>query len=519
MMSSFVKDYVNEGGIETPSPVHSGSNEDAVRSIDITSEPIDFSVAGWVIVNCTPTALSGSDQFVIDINGGSSTNACGIRMTATDDLVNSRFRGAAGGSPNSLKLDGAKAYDNQPIKVGLMWDSQKNLTIISQGYQEVSTMNDAPAAVDTIDLLSRNGGSQAFTGILHYWEVGNEAISIAQLQERMAKASCDIPVGSGGQSLMENHFTSADTGSRVGRLKFTEQLGSDLIIDGQWVSGAVGGAALSIRTDGTNYYLDDTNNNVLGPAFVTFFDNMRAAGIITRYITWAQGEAESHKIDTVDEITEAEYKQLLIDTFNIMRREYPDVIIIIQKIGRRSDTFSNTGGIQTVARVQQQLIDDDAQPWIKGGIETFDLGLVDETGATDGVHLSDVAEPIACERLARYTAICEGANLVGVNGMEMTAAVRASLAVTVTVAHDAGTDFTPTTAIEGFVFFDDGVEIAITAAVRTNATTITLTLNSTPTGVEELFYAYDEMAGITPANLVKDNATVSMPLRRGKITL
>lgn len=87
------------------------------------------------------------------------------------------------------------------------------------------------------------------------------------------------------------------------------------------------------------------------------------------------------------------------------------------------------------------------------------------------------------------------------------------------IDHNSGTDFTPTTGIEGFVFLDDGVEIPITAAVRTNAALIILTLDSEPTGVEELYYGYGTMSTVDPTNLVEDNATVSLALLSNKITL
>ena len=45
----------------------------------------------------------------------------------------------------------------------------------------------------------------------------------------------------------------------------------------------------------------------------------------------------------------------------------------------------------------------------------------------------------------------------------------------------------------------------ITAAVRTNATTITLTLASAPTGVEEFYHGYRALYGVNPADLVVDN--------------
>ncbi|HPF79008.1 MAG TPA: hypothetical protein PLF01_06910, partial [Alphaproteobacteria bacterium] len=107
----------------------------------------------------------------------------------------------------------------------------------------------------------------------------------------------------------------------------------------------------------------------------------------------------------------------------------------------------------------------------------------------------------------------------GAIGPKITTAARSGTIITVTIAHDAGDDFTPTSNIEGFKFFDDNVEIAISSAVRSNSTAITLTLASAPSGTETLYYGYDDMAGINTANIIRDNAAVPMPLRTAKIIL
>jgi hypothetical protein len=88
--------------------------------------------------------------------------------------------------------------------------------------------------------------------------------------------------------------------------------------------------------------------------------------------------------------------------------------------------------------------------------------------------------------------------------------------VTVTLVHDDGTDFTPASGIEGFKYFDNGSNpVTISAAVRTNATTITLTLASGIAGT--LYYGYDALLSVNTANLVKDNATIVMPLQTAKV--
>ncbi|HRC26917.1 MAG TPA: hypothetical protein PKX87_05750, partial [Alphaproteobacteria bacterium] len=99
-------------------------------------------------------------------------------------------------------------------------------------------------------------------------------------------------------------------------------------------------------------------------------------------------------------------------------------------------------------------------------------------------------------------------------------ATRTGTTVSVTIAHDSGTDLTPSIGIEGFSFFDGTTPIAITSAVRTNATTLTLTLASAPvSGTRTLYYGYDAMVGLNTANVVRDNSPYALPLRAGKISL
>jgi hypothetical protein len=89
----------------------------------------------------------------------------------------------------------------------------------------------------------------------------------------------------------------------------------------------------------------------------------------------------------------------------------------------------------------------------------------------------------------------------------------------VTIAHDGGTDFMPTTGIQGFVFLDNTTPITISAAVRTDATTVTLTLASAPTsGIETLYYGYAHLDSVDVTKLIVDNAGVKLALVSSKLT-
>lgn len=114
-----------------------------------------------------------------------------------------------------------------------------------------------------------------------------------------------------------------------------------------------------------------------------------------------------------------------------------------------------------------------------------------------------VAEAFGCTSVVYKGPECASAAIV--NGTTTT--------VTLTYPADAGgTDFTPTTGIEGFKVYDDGVSRAISAAVRTNATTITLT-HAAVTGTRTVQFEATQGA-LNRDNMVRDNfGAIAMPLR------
>ncbi len=94
---------------------------------------------------------------------------------------------------------------------------------------------------------------------------------------------------------------------------------------------------------------------------------------------------------------------------------------------------------------------------------------------------------------------------------------RAGTTLTLNIAHDVGTALNLTAAIEGFHFFDDGVEIPIISVTSDGISEITITLSTTPTGTEILYYIYDDEYPLDKTKIVQDNAAIPMPLQSGSI--
>lgn len=138
------------------------------------------------------------------------------------------------------------------------------------------------------------------------------------------------------------------------------------------------------------------------------------------------------------------------------------------------------------------------------------------------MHLNDTAQAALCRRTMRCIAAALGEAVSGpIMGPKVNNVSRSGTNVTVSLTHPVGiTDFSPSSAIEGFVFTDNGSPISITSAVKTNATTITLTLTSAPlSGIEVLKYAYGTCYGVDYTKLVRGNDANNLPLQPFKRSL
>lgn len=320
--------------------------------------------------------------------------------------------------------------------------------------------------------------------ILPVWAITMNGCATTAMQGCSPASSTTLNVlaAEGGQSLAAGLFTSAETGSRIGADNFEATIinaGSTVT----FVNGATGGsfASKNAAAGGPNHWWD-TDLDVQGPAMTTFKSAVTNSGITPNVLLWSQGEADSDEI--FKRTTKAEYKSALTSIFNDVRTTYGNMPVVIQRLGRRNTEFT-TGGGQIVRDVQFEMAAENS--WVYLGPDSYDLDLF------DNVHLKD--SPGYAEmgtRLANRTLDAFGETIASSVGPSISSATRSGTTVTVNLTHDSGTDFTPATGhIEGFRFFNNTAQIDITNAVRTNATTATLTLESVPSGTETLYYVYD----------------------------
>ncbi|NQZ13245.1 MAG: hypothetical protein HRT94_00275 [Alphaproteobacteria bacterium] len=445
------------------------------------------------------------DSYIGVIHDGSSSDTVGLRLHSSNHALRGYVRAASSSQFTSNNSD--VHMPNLCYSGGIRWNSTE-VQLLSNGSERSGTMSALPNGLTRFEIGARNSGASPIHGHVQEVEIGKLDINETVLGRKLQRSS-DIIIGGSGQSLMRGHFISQETNSDEGHLEHRRIIGKYLREKSVvMVDGSTGSSAASKTSNDTNYWWDLATDTA-GPAFDTFINNMANAAVVPTYILWAQGEEDSHHIGS--NTSRAQYKQALESIFTGMRHTYGDIPVFIQRIGRRTG-FSNTGGVQTIREVQEELIAEN--DWCFEAAESYDTTLYDQ------VHLDDNGYMSVAARNSAAILLQQNAQANVTTGPEITDATLVGNTVTVTLSHDAGDNFTPSSNIEGFIFHDGSTSISITSTEQTNATTITLTLASTPSEpTKTLYYGYDDMVGLNTSNIVRDNSADQLPLRTAKIVV
>lgn len=467
--------------------------------------------AGFISLQYIP-ARTDFRQYLFAASDNSASDVYGLQLSNNGDGYLRGYNNALNGGEHLFAtLDRPEA--TRKAGAFIAWDGNGEVTVASNGAVDTRTGLDEPVGITILNIGARNSNNLPLQGHIKQITIGQEynlldagLFSLWGIEKRIA---------TGGQSNMKNRFfvlTAEEPLGKEAYISTYEALNGGKVV---YANGATGGAALlsTSVSPGTNYFLDPATGLYDGEAGIALFNSLKVIGNSATRFEWDQGEGDAGAVDT-GTVTEAQYKSGLFKLFTDVRRFIGNVPVIINPLGRRGAAYSAEDGWQTIRGIQHELAAE--YSWIKI-VEKYDLEL---QGGGDTVHLSDQGYIDISERNARLAAREDGATVTGgVDSPSIVSASRSGTAVTVTLTHAQGADFTPTTGIEGFVFQDDGVAITINSAVRTNATTITLTLASEPTGVETLYYGLGTMEGINAANIVRDNTAETMPLLTTKIIL
>lgn len=484
---------------------------DRVRALNLSTASWFKTAQGYMAIRYRPyvLGLDTTDQYLAYASDGTTNNSIGMRIAKgvdKDIILNIRTGGTATFPASTDILH----VPNAVYSTAMAWRSDKMIAQMGGVAKSGTPAVAMPSGLTELAIGARNGINETLWGWIEFLEVGIAYKEMGDLSSRMYKPGDSLVIG-GGQSLIGGYFYSQETSSSTGRDRFNQIMSTKSVDRNNLLADASTGSSAASKTSDpaeTNFWWA-LNTNSRGPAFDTFYAKIKSAGFTPNVVMWAQGEVDSNYIGVTT--TRSQYKQALQAIFSDMRATLGNAKMLIQRHGRRgTGSYANASnaGMQTIREVQKELAAENPE-WIILGAESYDQALY------DNLHMVDAGYYITAERNANALL-----GVSGSNGPTIVLAIRSGTTVTVTINHDAGNNITPALGISGFDFKAGGSSITLNAAVRTNATTITLTLASTPSVLPEvLYYGYDGMLGIDIANVVKDNAVPQMPLRTGKVTL
>lgn len=511
----FILNQLEEGAFCTSPIVIAGAaatrQRDAVSDTLFATRPYfnqsEMTIAGVVNYSEIANGLTDNHYSFATSSGASSANVYGIFAAAT--AGNSRMRAAVANTDSAIN----PRYNHikgQRTPVGFMFQNNGDVVQFVGGMNYSRfTMGAGMPALDRLVLGAAGNTASPLYGHLEKIIVVNRKLTLSEIAPYViTSGSKSIPFG--GQSNAVGYFNSQVAGGNLGAEAMIP------LVDAVWtntdnylINGATNGsAALEKNDSGSGWWYDDVTGE-FGPAYQQWANSVLAfknAGGVFHAIVWDQGESDSSE-------TPSRLKDAWLVIFNKMRSVVGSVPIIIVPMGRREDNASSDNGYNNLRLIHREL--DSEYSFIHLAPEKVIQPLADI------VHLSDAGYGAQGPLVIRKALSAAGETIVGpVDGSAISAVSRSGTAVTVTLTHPSGiTDFTPTSSIAGFHFYDNTNEITITDAVRTNATTITLTLNSTPSNASQSLYyiygtAYADRAVYT--NFVRGNDTYQIPLKAAR---
>lgn len=498
---------------------------DVLRDLSFNTRPYYNQSAGALVVEYINDYIDGPGTGstvgrIISI-GSQTGNAGGANFP---DNQFAMLKNAVNGQCNSLVEANNVAQTLSPNRhqgrpgtkwpVGIAWDNTTRAVESFSGagsYGEV-TMTESAQLIDAMYIGSSHASSLQLGGCIQTVYIFYGAKP--SLNEMVSKvwSGEDWAVITGGQSNMEGYFSSAVTFLNTGERALMDEL------DKYWKNT---GRKIAINGSFAGTSFTAWQNNASPTSAISRWKKIAtacmAAGIKIKAIWWDQGETDLGY--SVTAFKDA-WRGIFVDMQNHLgyTQEADYLPVIICPLGRY--IFSNTATTDTntsfLKQAQQELARDNA--WIHLAPEKAHQPL----RPTDVVHLDHTGYAGQAPLYVRKTMKVLGYNVSGgVDGPQITAITRNSATqYDITITHDPNhpgsptPDFTPTTAIGGFRFFNNTTEVVPTSVVRFNATTIRVTF---PTNMDQvnqkIRYCYDQLFSVVNTALVIDNQTPPLPLR------
>lgn len=255
--------------------------------------------------------------------------------------------------------------------------------------------------------------------------------------------------------------------------------GSGLTVSGnggQWISGGAAGNAYTSSAAAVTALVPSAIANV-----------------------WIQGEA-----DAGNSVTQSNYYTALGQLFSLRRTALSQSSLPYIMVGLARDLTGTQTDTQRenikLAQVQKCA---DANVY---RVDRMDLPL-----HTDNVHHTATGFTTLGQRVARAILAAVGSVSTYRGPRIASVAQTSTLSVfDVTLTHDMGTDFTPSSGITGFRVTDAGTPATISSVVRQSANVARITLSATPSVMPVVQYLYGTNPTVTSA--LKDNGSLTLPL-------
>lgn len=514
----FILNQLETGKFASPIIITAGATatrQKQFTKIDAINEASWFGASnGTIIVEATPALANGQPNpagvVVAGSAGGFPTDAFYIQTNSNSNATNAYAKGN-NVSNNVAAL--SSPLTGRKNSLGIIYRNGTDVRSFSGPMVTsniATSMTNSASGINTLTIGSFAANTWHFNGWINKIQFFKQALSLPQAAPfaiGAATGHTERGIICGGQSNIEGYFSSAVTATNGG-----EHAAIGLLDDvwgtstRNWLINAATGGTSFVSWQGTEAAI--TKWKLIATAFV------RGGGSIDSII-WDHGESNTgNSVASFKSAYEGIFDDMIAHLSSLGQT---GIKICIQPLGRyrlNSSSAHNTN-CSYLRQAQQELAAENSST-ICLGPEKSHQPLVDNL-----VHLTDAGYASQAVLTLRKALDFNGETISGaVDGPTIGTPTLSGTTVTVPITHTDGTDFTPTSAIGGFQFYDDGTDIAISSAVRTNATTITLTLASTPSGTtKELWYAWGSLYNDLGSTLVRDNSAYAMPLRAGKWTV
>lgn len=404
---------------------------------------------------------------------------------------------------------------NERYPFAMSWQNGTQATFASGAAVFWTFTIGTVVGIDRLYLGCRSTSESIFGHIINV-TMAPSYISPSPLGQYMVNTGDQVQICS-GQSNMVGWFDSNTDNNNTGEISAKATIDPVLSSTRNWVSDGAMNATSLLYYAGTSTAINwwyNLSTRALGVPFLNWIAVAQgcAKGTITVMIDKA-GESDAF----TGGATQVQYVSGVLAK-NSIQRSYlgKNMLTALACISANSQ---NLPAYQTIRQAQKQVIAQNPTLFFSTP-ETFDLPL-----NASGLHLTDAGYATDAMRRERKILWVLGQNITGpVDGPVISAASRVSTTITCTLSYPTGTtDFTPSSAIQGFRFFDGSIatEITIIAAARVDATHIALTLASPPAnGNDLLYYAYGSLSEVTDlSKLVHGNDANTLPLEALSCTL